>query len=252
MKPAHVLPFFVACMALPAFAQSPASVTPHISVTGEATVYVQPDKILITLGVETWDMEVVVAKNENNEILARTVDAIKSLGLTDKDYQTDHLSIEPRWREVHDRQPREFLGYFVRNTMVVTLTDVNKIEALITDVLKAGVNHLHGIDFQSTEFKKHREEARELALKAAREKAEKMAAVLDEEIGAVLEIQEHGGNPWYASNWNSWGSSRAGGGYAMNQNAIVVQEGPASNSETVALGKIGITISVSIVFELKR
>ena len=251
MKATYAFPVLFAALAFPAFAQAPAAVIPRISVTGEATVYVQPDKIVVTLGVETWDMDVVTAKNKNNEILARAVEVIKAAGLTNKDYQTDHLSIEPRWREVYERQTRDFLGYFVRNTVAVTLTDVTKIESLITDVLKAGVNYIHGIDFQSTEFKKHREEAREMALKAAKEKAEKMAGALDEEIGAVLEIQEHGGNPWYYSGWNSWGFGR-GGGNAMTQNAAIVQEGSAPNSETIALGKIGITVSVSVTFELKR
>lgn len=237
------------CLTFAAFAQAPSPVVPRISVTGDATVYVQPDKILITLGVETWDMEVAAAKDKNNKVMSDTVAAVKALEVPEKDIQTDQLSIEPRWRDSYERKNDAFLGYFVRNTIVVTLTDVGKVEDLITKVLNAGVNYIHGINFESTEFKKHREEAREMALKAAKEKAEKMAGALDEKIGAVLEIQEHGSTPWHYSTWNSWGGGR---GYAMAQNAISVQEGPAANSPTVALGKIGISVSVSVTFELKR
>ena len=231
---------------IPAFAQAP---TPRISVTGDATVYVQPDKILITLGVETWDQKVEVAKDKNNKVMADTVAGIKALGVAEKDIQTDQLSIEPRWQDSYERKSEAFIGYFVRNTLAVTLTDISKVEDLVTNVLNAGVNYIHGINFESTEFKKHREEAREMALKAAKEKAEKMAAVLDEKLGPVLEIQEHGGMPSYNSNWNGWGGGR---GYAMAQNAIAVQEGPADNSPTIALGKIAISVSVSVAFELKR
>jgi len=231
----------------PALAQVAAP--PRISVTGDATVYVQPDKILITLGVETWDQKVDVAKDKNNKVMADTVAAIKALGIAEKDIQTDHLSIEPRWQDSYDRKADAFIGYFVRNTLVVTLTDVTKVETLVTNVLNAGVNYIHGISFESSEFKKHREQAREMALKAAKEKAEKMVAVLGESLGPVLEIQEHGGSPWYYSNWNGWGGAR---GSAMAQNAMMVMEGTAADSPTIALGKIAISVSVSVAFELVR
>ncbi len=234
-----------------AFAQQ-VPVTPRISVTGDATVYVQPDKILITLGVETWDQKVDVAKDKNNKIMSDTVAAIKALGIEAKDIQTDQLSIEPRWQDSYERKADAFIGYFVRNTVVVTVTDVAKVETLVTNVLNAGVNYIHGISFESTEFKKHREEAREMALKAAKEKAEKMAAVLGESLGSVLDIQEHGGMPWYYSNWNSWGGG--GRGYAMAQNAVsdMGGGGGSESSPTIALGKIAISATVSVSFELER
>lgn len=228
--------------------------TPRITVSGEATVYVQPDKILINLGVETWDMDVVVAKTKNNETMGKAVAAIKALGVAQGDIQTDQLSIEPRWRDQYEksRQDREtFLGYFVRNTLVVTLKDVTKVEPLVTNVLESGVNYLNGIQFQSTAFKKHREEAREMALKAAQEKATKMAGVFNKSIVRVHDIQEYPSNPWYGSSWGNFGGGR---GYAMSQNAIAEQPGGANPeiSDTIALGKIAITANVSVTFELER
>ena len=48
----------------PGFAQQthPYDDRPKITVNGEALVNVQPDKILISLGIETWDMDIEVAK----------------------------------------------------------------------------------------------------------------------------------------------------------------------------------------------
>ncbi len=249
MRP--LLSLLLMLASLPSLAQQ--AQPPRITVTGEATVYVQPDKILINLGVETWDKDVVVAKTKNNETMGKTVAAIKALGVADKDIQTDQLSIEPRWRDdfQNSRQdPSTFLGYFVRNTVVVTLTDVSKVETLLTNVLQNGVNYLNGIDFQSTEFKKHREEAREMALKAAKEKAGKMAAVLDETLGGVLEIQDYG-SPWYYSGGGGFGGG--GRGYSMTQNAAVDRGGGGTEiSETIALGKIAITANDSVTFSLNQ
>jgi len=141
----------------------------------------------------------------------------------------------------------------VRNTFVVTLAETGKVEGLVTKVLQAGVNYIHGIDFQSIEFKKYREQARELALKAAKEKAEKMAAVLNQSVGAPIQINEnYSGSPWwYYSSWSGWGYGRSHG---MSQNVIQNVQGGGSGeiSETIALGKISIRANVGVTFELKK
>jgi len=223
---------------------------PKITVNGEAVVNVKPDKIVINLGIETWDVNIVVAKQRNNEILKKATAVMKELGVPEKEIQTDHLSIEPRWKNEYRNEG--FIGYFVRNTVVVTLTDLAKVEELVTKVLQAGVNYIHGVDFQTTEFKKYREQARELALKAAKEKADKMAVVLGQSVGAPIHINESSsGSPWwYWSSWSGWGYGR---GQGMSQNVVQnVQGGSGEISETIALGKISIRANVGVTFELKK
>lgn len=222
---------------------------PRIAVNGEAVVNVKPDKIVISFGIETWDNDIGVAKQKNNDILKKTVSVMKECGIPEKEIQTDHLSIEPRWKSEYRKE--DFLGYFVRNTLVVTLADTAKVEELVTQVLQAGVNYIHGIDFQTTEFKTYREQARELALKAAKEKADKMAAVLGQSVGAPIQITEFSsGSPWwYSSSWG-WGSGRSQG---MSQNVIQdVRGGQGEITDTVALGKISIRANVSVTFELRK
>ena len=141
---------------------------PTITVSGEAVVNVKPDKIVIRLGIETWDANITNAKEKNNEILKKTIGMTKELGILDKDVQTDHLSIEPRWKDQYTNEG--FIGFFVRNSIVVTVSDIAKVEDLVTKALQAGVNYIHGVDYETTELKKYREQARELALKAAAEK----------------------------------------------------------------------------------
>jgi uncharacterized protein len=221
---------------------------PKISVNGEAVVNVVPDRIVINLGIETWDADIVAAKKHNNDILAAALGVVRERGVRDKDIQTDHLSIEPRWE--NEYRKTALIGYIVRNAIVVTLSETGKVEDLITGVLNAGVTHIHGIDFQTTELKKHREQARELALRAAKEKAEKMAEALDQHIGRPLQISEdYSGSPWwYGSSW--WGYGRA---QAMAQTNVQAESGPPAGdiSGSIALGKISVRANVSVVFELK-
>lgn len=221
--------------------------TPRITVTGEALVNVTPDKVSILLGIETWDKEMQEAKRQNNVILGKTKEALKKIGIEEKEIRTDHLSIEPRYK--NDYRKENFIGYFVRNSIAVNLLEPSKIEELITSVLTSGVTHIHGINFETTEFKKHRETARRLALEAAREKGKKMADVLDRKIGDPIQISEvKQYRPWtYYGGW--WGYGR---GQAMTQNVMQNTGGQASDlHETVALGKLAVRANVTVVFELK-
>lgn len=220
---------------------------PKINVVGEAVVKVTPDKVDIVLGIETWDEDIQKAKKQNNEILRKSIDSIKKTGIKEKDVKTDHLSIEPRYKS--DYRKEDFIGYFVRNSISVSITDIEMVEKLLTEVLSAGVTHIHGISFSTSEFKKHREEARRLALLAAREKALKMSAALGKTIGDPIQITEQQQySPWYYyGGW--WGYAR---GQAMSQNVIQNAGGQSADiSDTIALGKISIKGSVSVSFELK-
>ena len=224
---------------------------PKITVNGEAVVKVQPDEIIITFGIETWDKNIMIAKQENNKIMKKAVAVIKEAGIRDKDIQTDYLSIEPRYDDNYEK--KNFIGYFVRNTFVVTLAELDKVENLVTGLLQSGVNYIHNINFQTTEFKKYREQARELALNAAKEKAEKMASALGQIIGDPIQINEgySGSNWWSYSSWNGWGyGSRSN---YMSQNVMQnIESGSGEISETIALGKISIKANVTVTFELKN
>jgi uncharacterized protein YggE len=221
-----------------------------ITATGEALVYAKPDKIAVNFGIETHNAELLAAKNKNTEIWKKAAAAIKQNGIPDKDVETDCLSIVPQYK--NDSVKDGVAAYVVHNMFVVTLSDPGKVEPLISQMLGIGVNHLGGVEFQTTQFKQHRESARELAIKAAREKAEKMAANLGCAIGKPLAISENSNlsGSWHYSSWSGWGYGRFSN--AMAQNYIQdTRSAGRENPESFALGKISIQAGVSVTFELK-
>jgi uncharacterized protein len=229
-----------------------------ISVAGEAIVYVQPDKIIVSLGVETWDAQLDAAKQQNDGIVKRAFAALQKCGVDKKAIQMDQLSVHPTYD--YDRNKygiASITGYSVSNAFTITLTDVSLMESVVTGALEAGVNHVHNVDFQTTELRKHRDKARQLAMKAACEKAKDMAAVCNQAVGRPRQITENaaGGGGCHFWSW-SWGGGWYGGGrrdYGMSQNVAVNAPANAAGegSDAVALGKIAIRANVSVVFELK-
>ena len=190
MKTRILLLAMTALFALPAFSQQ-SQEPPQISVSGSAEVKVAPDEIYLRLGVETRDEALEVAKKQNDERVSRALAFLKSKGVADKDVQTDFINIEPTY---NDYSSRRVEIYVVRKTMQVRLTDIKGFEAILTGLLNSGVNNVHGMELRTSELRKHRDTARAMAIRAAREKADALAAELGVKRGKV-----------YAVNANEWG-----------------------------------------------
>ena len=217
-----------------------------ITVTGDAEVRVVPDEVILTLGIETWDKDLAVARRQNDEIVVRVLGLVSDYGVEPQHAQTDYVSVEPRYRfGTYDEE--DFIGYFVQKTIVVTLRDLSKFEGLLVEALDLGVNHVLGIQFRTTELRKHRDEARALAIQAAQEKAIAMAGELGQKVGSPKTIyeQQSGWRSWY----NAWWGSRYGGGMAQN----VIQEigtGDMSAESSLAPGQITVNAKVTVTFDL--
>ena len=226
---------------------NPPSPPRTISVSGTAQVLVVPDEVVLTLGVETSDPQLAVAESKNDDIVTRVLRVTKDAGIESKYVQTDYMSIEPRYQDSYNQ--RTFLGYWVRKSIVITLKDITRFEGLLSQCLEAGVNYVQGIEFRTSELRKHRDTARAMAIKAAQEKATAMAKELQQEIGQPLSIHEEYSR-WY-SPWNSWWGSSSGRGMAQN----TVQNAPAGSAQErdsgLAPGQIAVDASVTVGFELK-
>jgi len=179
------------------------------------------------------------AKDNNDQATKRILNLAKQLNIATKNIQTNYIDIRPRYEGYDD--DREFIGYFVSKTIVVTLKDLSLLEGFLAGALDAGANHVHGVEFRSTELKKHREQARLLAIRAAKEKAKNVAGELGQEIGVPYAIQEGGL------------SNSAGWGRGMSQNVVqsAVQTVISEGGGTIAPGQITVSASVSVSFELK-
>lgn len=215
----------------------------HISVTGNADVRVAPDIVQILLSVESWEKTIAKAKDANDERLNKTLATATRLGIDAKDLQTDRMTLEPIFESNSYSRSRVAQpdGYTVRRWVAVTLRDIKRFEEVLTAMLDAGANRVDGIDFRTSALRKYRDQARSMAIKAAKEKASAMASELGLKVGRASEISEGGGGGYYFA---------FHGGGAMSQN--VSQAGPAAEgTEGFAPGQITVSASVSVTFDLE-
>ena len=75
MKTISIIICFIVIALCPVWAQQTQLFDdrPKITVNGEAVVKVQPDQIIITFGIETWDKNIITAKQENNDIMKKAL-----------------------------------------------------------------------------------------------------------------------------------------------------------------------------------
>jgi uncharacterized protein YggE len=236
---------FPLCVSAQFYGASQESNVPLITVTGEAEVRVVPDEINLSLGVETTDKNLERSKSENDERVKRVLALGPTFGIDPKHIQTSFISIEPWYRTYNTA---ESLEYRVRKTISITLKDITKFESLLSRALEAGATHVHGIQFRTTELRKHRDAARALAIKAAREKAVALAGELGQTIGKAYRISEYGSG--WSSPYGWWGST--GGNVNVNASQNSIGSGPSGSSEgTLALGQITVNASISVAFLLQ-
>ena len=171
-----------------------------IWVTGQASVSVAPDLVLLNVGVEAIAETVAEARGQAADAMDAIVEAVKANGLEDKDVQTLSLNIWPQYEypevEENGRRVRKqtLVGYTVNNTARIKIRDVDAVGTIIDDVAEAGGNYtrINGIQFSIEEPKPYMTDLREQAVADAEAKAEHFATLTDVAVGDLLFISEVG------------------------------------------------------------
>jgi uncharacterized protein YggE len=155
--------------------------TRTISVTGLGEVAATPDIAHATIGVRTVAETARAALSENSTTMAGILDALRGAGIADRDIRTTNVSLHPRWAtETTENGSRVQVlnGYEAANLLRVTCRDLS--------------NDMRGISFNVGDRMKLMDEARALAVRNARAKAELYARETGVSLGAVLSISEVG------------------------------------------------------------
>jgi len=220
----------------------------QINVSGSAEIKAVPDEVDISTGVETRDGQLSAATQQNGERVARALAFLKGVGISDKDIQTASLEVQPDFGSDDSRVEPRF--YRVRKSIEVKLKDVTKMEGVLTGLLTNGVNSIYDVQFKTTDLRKYRDQARQMAIKAAKEKADAMCAELDIKRGKPVSInaQDYGG--YYVWPGGPWGWRNGGMNMNSFQNAAqTVGDGAAAGS--VAIGQISVSATVNVSFAIE-
>lgn len=227
--------FAILALALAACSASGTSpmATRTISVNGTGSVYLTPDIAYINIGVHTDNPDVGQAVDQNNQRSQAVIQAIKSLGVADKDIQTANFNVSESMQTDPNTGAQTGVQYLVDNTVNVTMRDLSKLSDLLDAAIQAGANNINGVNFDLADRSQAVQQARLLAVKNAHDLAVELVKGAGLTLGEVqnLSYYDYAPGPFFGK-----------GG---------AESASSSSSSPINPGQMQLTVNVSISYAIK-
>lgn len=245
------MPFASSAAATPMLA-SPAAMTVHpnsiqpettLNINAEARINKAPDIAFINAGVTEERATAAEAMAAQAAAMNGVFAALEKAGIARKDIQTSGLSLYPRYdyievkqRDGSTRGQQKLAGYVATNSVTARVRNLDTLGATIDSLVKAGGNTFSGVTFALDNDKDIKNEARAQAMKDAIAKAELYAKASGLKVARIVTISE---------------------GYEYSPQPVMMARADmamemAAAPTPVAGGEIGVTASVSVMFELVK
>ncbi|WP_310559597.1 SIMPL domain-containing protein [Flavobacterium sp.] len=204
---------------------------PMVNVSGEGKVKIAPDQALISISLESKGIKADDVKLENDKKMDAILKFIKKSTIAKEDYQTQRVSLNPNY----DYEKKKH-SYIATQTLQILLKDLSKYDTLMEGLVNEGINRIDNVEFKSSKMLQLQSDARKLAIKDAKAKAEDFVSVLGQKVGKAIVISD-----------NSQSYIPPPRMYAMKASMAMDESTP---KETLAIGEIEITSNVSVSFVL--
>lgn len=228
--------------------QAPAPVTSdpkigQMAVTGSATLEVVPDCADLTMTIVSDGARpgqaAASVKAKQTALLA----ALAKLGLESTDLKLSHQRLDPIYASTPDGWSQLKVATYRAE---ITITATTKNFDLLGSMLEAGANA--GATSMSTQFRRSdiaelKKQVRDMALKAAKDKAQQTASALGIQLGPVITVNEIPAGYMWSSAY-----------FPRTANAMDVAPSAGGAALGGALGGVSQTLNldVSISYELPR
>jgi len=167
----------------------------RFSVTGSGTVYAKADIANIQIGLKTGTKKTAAeATIEGTTKMNDIIQELKKLNIDEKDIKTTNYTLNPVYNWT-DKTGQQLVGYEVTQNLTLKIRDLNKIGDVIAKTTEKGANQVGGINFTIDDEFALKNQARELAIQKAKEKAELIADQTGMRLGKIKNVYENSVNP---------------------------------------------------------
>ena len=162
-----------------------------VTVQATGTVKVVPDGVSFNFAVSVLGQSSETAMSEASATAELVRAALDAAGIAKDDIATQNVSVYPEY--VSSTTGTQTLsGYRAQQVFTVTLRDTAKAGEVVDAVIAAGGNavQVYGVTPTLLDTDAAVAQAREAAIKSAKEKAKDYAGLVDEELGSVVYVTE--------------------------------------------------------------
>jgi uncharacterized protein len=163
----------------------------RVMVAGDSIVQAQPDTAILMIAVVTQGRGALQAQQQNATQTDAVIRALKAAAGTNAEIKTSGYSLQPQ-RVYKEGQPPTISGYEVRNGVILTTSDLNKVGTFIDAAAQAGANDVSNISFTLRQDRPARDRALSEATREAMSKAQVIASALGGKVVRIVEVEEEG------------------------------------------------------------
>lgn len=161
-----------------------------IMITGKGEMDIKPDISSITVTLrEQSDTSAEAEKNVTKK-LEKFLTNLSSSGLVeDRDIKTMNYNSYPRY-SYPPNAPVKIDGYEVTQSITLKVRDIDSVGKVLALVSGAGINEVSGPDYTIDDIEKYKDDTRAIAIKDAKQKAEKLADQLGVDLVRIVSFSE--------------------------------------------------------------
>lgn len=212
----------------------------NISVSAEASVYVEPDTVSVIIGVKDMGQVMETVSQMHNQKIQNIINFLTQAGIPADNIKTVNFSIEPEYqKQTEGVDLNEYpegkviiTGYSMTTKMQISTNDIDNIGKYIQIALDQQANTVSSPIFSVENDEQYIVQAREEAINKAKLEAEQIAQKLGVSLGSI-------------QNYNDY-SNKGDDSYKYSG-----MGGEESNGLSIAPGTNKITVNVYIDYTLK-
>jgi len=223
----YLLLFFCSLFSFSIFASSFPD-APYVSVTGNASLEIEADQVIIRFQPSVLDKSGELAKQKVDQKLALAFNNLKEAGFNTEHLETLSQSARPEYD--YQKKQRVLIGVRVTHQLSYRLIDIDKVNLFLDALLDAQIESISGLQYGLQDPHQWQAKVRKMAVLDSQQKALDLAQLYDAELGKVYSIS-----------------------YANNSARLVLARTMAMESDTVTVKPKSITLTdrVDTVFSLK-
>lgn len=152
-----------------------------MTLTGQGQVSAAPDLAVIRLGVQTTGNDLSQIQSENAEIMGMIIKTLKQAGVSE--IETVQYLIDKLYEYEDDQKIDK--GYYVRHIIEIKTNNINQVGNIIDTAVDIGSNIVQSITFELSEPDLYYQQALNLAIDNAVEKAKSISSNLNTRLNPI-------------------------------------------------------------------
>jgi uncharacterized protein len=122
-------------------------------VSGSASNQTKPDRVTVSLGVETTNATAEEALASNSDLMNKVLNALKAAGVQENETSTSTFSITPNYNFSADTNEGRLIGFTVSNSIQIQSGNIENVSKWIDTAVTSGANNVNSIYFSLSDSK---------------------------------------------------------------------------------------------------